>query len=221
MNIMKKRRESVASVYKRTTKFLTTNTTTLLRIRSNSKRYNTTTANSDEVGKDNDKNDRIHFANDEEDLGERDLDYYMGVRKRETYWRDPSAIEQLRRDYLVYHCGVTEEEYEAKYKKSYPETRPLEIKPKLKQVPFKIHRKKKGDNKDDLWKEKSGIFKLFVHRKDGEYSTSDSYSECDSEDMASLERRASTAIVNESYSSPNSKDDSQSRSNKVGDYIHS
>ncbi|CAB3243477.1 unnamed protein product [Arctia plantaginis] len=128
----------------------------------------------------------IDDVTDEDDnLGERELDYYLGVRKKENYWRDPMGREKIRKDYLVYHCGVTEDDYDKKYKKEIASRASYVIPPRLKQVPFKIHRKKRnGDLKDDSWRDKSGIFKLFAHRRDSEYSTSDSYSECDSnEDM--------------------------------------
>lgn len=132
---------------------------------------------------------------DDDDLGERDLDYYLGVRKRESYWRDPAGKEQIRKDYLVYHCGITEEDYDKNYKKTVASKVSYVIQPRLKQVPFKIHRKrrKNGDLKDDSWRDKTGIFKLFAYRRDSEYSTSDSYSECDSnEDMKVSGRLRST-----------------------------
>lgn len=131
---------------------------------------------------------------DEDDLGERELDFYLGVSKRESYWRDPVGKEQIRKDYLVYHCGITEEDYDKNYKKNVVPKVSYVIQPKLKQVPFKIHRKrrKNGDLRDDSWREKSGIFKLFAYRRDSEYSTSDSYSECDSNEDNKVDRLQST-----------------------------
>lgn len=126
---------------------------------------------------------------EDDDLGERDLDYYLGVKKKENYWRDPVGKEKIRKDYLVYHCGVTEDDYDQKYRKDIVPKPSYVIPPRLKQVPFKIHRKRRnGDLKDDSWRDKSGIFKLFAYRRDSEYSTSDSYSECDSnEDIKASE----------------------------------
>lgn len=176
---MRRRRESVASVYRKTTKFLSTNTAILLKKMPNNRKYRLLTKIIDEYANPEEiisKKDTL--TNDDDDLG--DLDYYLGARKKETYWRDLEGKEQIRRDYLLYHCGITEEEYEKEYKKVLPPKASLVIQPRLKQVPFKINRKKKNSqSKDDSWRDKSGIFKLFAYRRDSE-TTSESYSECDS-----------------------------------------
>lgn len=182
---MKKRRESVASVYKKTTKFLSLNTANLLKRVPNTKKYRLLTKVMEEY--DRNSNFKLnkcceHQTDDEfEDLGERDLDYYLGVRKKEVFWRDPVAREQIRKDFLVNHCGISEDEYDENYKINNTAKVSYVIQPKLKQVPFKIHKKKskKDSNfKENDWREKTGIFKLF--RRDSEYSTSESYSEYDS-----------------------------------------
>lgn len=183
INNMRRRRESVVSVYKKTTKFLS-NTPNLLKIMPNRKYRLLTKTFEESEGTIEQRQEEITFTSeDEKDFGERDLDYYLGVRKKEKYWRDPAGKEQIRKDFLLYHCGVTEEDYEDNYKKSAPNVSYV-IQPKLKQVPFKIHRKnktQKGSFKDDSWRERK-LFRLFAYKRDSEYSTSDSYSECDSTD---------------------------------------
>lgn len=180
---LKRRRESVASVYRKTTKFLSSNTANFLK-RSNARKYSLL----DRIVKEcenNDENDDDDDEEDEYDLGERDLDYYLGVRQKETYWRDLEGPEQIRKDFLLYHCGVSEEDYEQHYKKSGVPHKRNPVQPKLKQVPFKIHKKNKKNNSfkesvNESWVEKKGIFKLFGNRRDSD--TSDSYSDCDSND---------------------------------------
>jgi hypothetical protein len=187
---MKRRRESVASVYKRTTKFLSSNTAVLLSKMPNNKKYRLLAKIMEECDQlsGNKVNENYeHVSEDEDDLGERELDYYMGVRKKEVYWRDPEAKEQIRRDFLVYHCGITEDDYNQNYKNTNTVNVPHISQPKLKQVPFKIHKKKTRkdiQSKEDSWREKTGIFKLFANRRDSEFSTSDSYSEYDTDDEA-------------------------------------
>lgn len=179
---MRRRRESVVTVYKKTTKFLTTNTTNLLKKMPN-KKYRLLTKLIEEIEEKNeDKIKPVVTSDEEDDLGERDLDYYLGVRKKESFWRDPASKEQIRKDFLLYHCGVTEEDYEQNYKVSAPRV-PSVIQPRRKQVPFKIHRKRKIPSvKDDSWRENS-LFKLFTYKRESEYSdSSNSYSECDSEE---------------------------------------
>lgn len=185
MNNMRKRRESVASVYRKTTKFLTSNTANLLKKMPNNRKYRLLAKVMEEYETTDilklDK-DRFNVDNND-DLGERDLDYYLGVRSKEIYWRDPIGKEQIRKDYLVYHCGISEDDYNKNYKTtnikvsySYP------IQPRLKQVPFKIHRKGRRVNvRDESWCEKTGIFKIFANKRDSE--SSDSYSECSNEDV--------------------------------------
>lgn len=177
-NKMRRRKESVVTVYKKTTRFLTTNTTNLLKKMPNKKYQLLTKMVEDNEAKILEKTKSVDI--EEDDLGERDLDYYLGVKKKENYWRDPASKEQIQKDFLLYHCGVTEEDYEKNYKKSTPKVFSI-IQPRLKQVPFKIHRKKKiGSVKDDSWREKS-LFKLFAYKRESEYSdSSDSYSECES-----------------------------------------
>lgn len=183
MNNMKRRRESVASVYKKTTKFLSSNTANLLKKMPNTRKYRLLT----KVMEEYDRNVSLKLdkccenqTEDVDDLGERDLDYYLGVRKKEVYWRDPAAREQIRKDFLINHCGVSEEEFDMSYKTPNSLKVSFVIQPKLKQVPFKIHKKrsKKENQREGDWREKTGIFKLF--RRDSEYSTSESYSEYDS-----------------------------------------
>lgn len=177
-NNMRRRRESVVTVYKKTTKFLTTNTTNLLK---KMPKYRLLTKMIEECeDKDEEKNRTVVTSEEEDDLGERDLDYYLGVKKKENFWRDPASKEQIQKDFLLYHCGVTEEDYEKNYKISTPKVSSV-VQPRLKQVPFKIHRKRKvGSLKDDSWREKS-LFKLFAYKRESEYSdSSDSYSECES-----------------------------------------
>lgn len=192
MNNMRRRRESVASVYRKTTKFLTSNTANFLKKKPNNKKSQIlmeAVEDCEDNGEEN-VNKVDETKTDDDDIGERDLDYYLGVRKRESYWRDPAGKEQIRKDYLVYHCGITEEDYDKNYKKTIVSKVSYVIQPRLKQVPFKIHRKrrKNGDLRDDSWREKTGIFKLFAYRRDSEYSTSDSYSECDSNEDKVSER---------------------------------
>lgn len=175
----------MASVYKKTTKFLSLNTTNLLKKMPNTRKYRLLT----KVMEDCDptaslKLNKCEIPTDDEidDLGERDLDYYLGVRQKEVYWRDPVGKEQIRKDFLINHCGITEDEYDKKYKTLNSLKVSFVTQPKLKQVPFKIHKKKSKKDfhmcEGDSWREKTGIFKLF--RRDSEYSTSESYSEYDS-----------------------------------------
>ncbi|KAH9640909.1 hypothetical protein HF086_011225 [Spodoptera exigua] len=192
---MRRRRESVASVYRKTTKFLTSNTANFLKKKPNNKKNQIlmeAVEDCDDNGGDN-VNNIDEVKTDDDDIGERDLDYYLGVRKRESYWRDPAGKEQIRKDYLVYHCGITEEDYDKNYKKTIVSKVSYVIQPRLKQVPFKIHRRRRrnGDTRDDSWREKTGIFKLFM-RRDSENSMSDSYSECDSNEDKIPERLRST-----------------------------
>ncbi|CAK1552810.1 unnamed protein product [Leptosia nina] len=187
MYTLKRRRESVATVYKKTTKFLTANTANLLKKVPNSRKYCLLAKLVD----DNEEQDRKANTEQEEsdecseDWGDRDLDYYLGVRKKETYWRDPIGKEQIKKDYLLYHCGVTEEEYEKFYKKAV--SKPSHVKKRrLRQVPFKIHKKNKKahslrENAAEYWCEKKNIFKIFGNKREST-SASDSYSECDSDD---------------------------------------
>lgn len=185
MNNLRRRRESVATVYRKTTKFLTSNTANLLKKMPNNRKYRLLAKVMEECDQEEnfvtDKTTCLESEDDcDDDLGERDLDYYLGVRSKESYWRDPAGKEQIRKDYLVYHCGISEEEYNKNYKRTnFPRTS-YAIQPKLKQVPFKIHRKRRRSNtRDESWCEKSRIFKLFANKRDSD-STSDSYSECDS-----------------------------------------
>lgn len=183
MNNMRKRRESVASVYRKTTKFLTSNTANLLKKMPNNRKYRLLAKVMEEYESADDfKPDKDCVTiDDDDDLGERDLDYYLGVRSKEIYWRDPVGKEQIRKDYLVYHCGISEDDYNQNYKTtnikvSYP------IQPRLKQVPFKIHKKGRRVNvRDESWCEKTGIFKIFANKRESE--SSDSYSECSNEDV--------------------------------------
>ncbi|KOB75415.1 putative membrane protein, required for N-linked glycosylation [Operophtera brumata] len=172
---MRRRRESVVTVYKKTTKFLTTNTTNLLKKMPNKKYRLLTKMNEECEDMVEEKNDTIVTSEEDDELGERDLDYYLGVRKKEIFWREPASKEQIRKDFLLYHCGVTEEDYEKKYKISAPKVSSV-VQPRLKQVPFKIHRKRKARSmKDDSWRENS-LFKLFAYKRESEYSdSSDSY----------------------------------------------
>lgn len=187
MNNLKRRRESVASVYRKTTKFLSTNTSNLLKKSPNTKKYCLLARIVEEYQKQN-ENKRITETDDESDddndLGERDLDYYLGVKNKVTYWRDPTGNEQIKKDYLLFHCGVSEEEYNKLYKTTILPKPSLTLQPRLKQMPFKIHKKKERKNISfkegvaESWAEKKGIFRLFANRRDSE--TSESYSECES-----------------------------------------
>ncbi|OWR45636.1 hypothetical protein KGM_210097 [Danaus plexippus plexippus] len=119
--------------------------------------------------------------------GDHDLDYYLGIKQKHTFWSDPAGLEQIRKDYLIYHRGISEEEYESRYKRKVSKPS-CTVQPKFKQVPFKIHKKSKKANSiregmAESWVEKKGIFKLFGNRRESE-STSDSYSECESNDDA-------------------------------------
>lgn len=139
----------------------------------------------DEFEANTDINNKTEVVSEEEEdlAGERDLDYYLGVRKKENFWRDPANKEQIKKDFLIYHCGVTQEDYERNYQKQTPKLSDI-VQPRLKQVPFKIHRKKKTSSvKDDSWREKR-LFRIFAHKRESD-STSDSYSECDSEERNS------------------------------------
>lgn len=183
---LKRRRESVASVYRKTTKFLSSNTGIFLK-KSNARKYSFLDRIVREYQNNTDKVNKYEEDIEEDsDLGERDLDYYLGVRNnKETFWRDLDGREQIRKDYLLYHCGVSKEDYEQNYKRSVVSKSFDPIQPRLKQVPFKIHRKHRKVNSfkegvSESWVEKKGIFKLFGNRRDSD--TSDSYSECDSND---------------------------------------
>ncbi|CAH2106991.1 unnamed protein product [Euphydryas editha] len=189
---LKRRRESVALVYRKTTKFLSSNTANFLKKTPNTKKYNLLARIVEEYQKNNDKDNKNCDEKDDNDsindLGERDLDYYLGVREKVTYWRDPEGNEKIRKDYLLYHCGITEEDYEKNYKRTIVPRATYPVHPKLKQVPFKIHKKEKKVNSfkegvTESWVEKKGIFKLFGNRRDSD-TTSDSYSECDSNEEA-------------------------------------
>lgn len=200
-NEMKRRRESVASVYRKTTKFLSSNTAFLMKKMPN-RRYRLLTKK-DDFGQSEDQNENSEeLTEDDIDFGERDLDYYLGVRTKETYWRDPEGKEQIRKDFLVYHCGVTLEEYEKLYKKTVPKSTYV-TQPRLKQVPFRIHRKKRNSQlkrEGESWCEKTGIFKLFI-RRESEYSTSsDSYSECESDDKGN-ETKDFISVMTKGFSS--------------------
>ncbi|CAH3987581.1 unnamed protein product [Pieris brassicae] len=178
---LKRRRESVATAYKKTTKFLTSNTANLLKKVPNTRKYRLLAKIVDDH-KDSDTHSQDNQSDESSDYGDRELDYYLGVRKKEIYWRDPVGIEQIKKDYLLYHCGVTEEDYKKFYKKTIAKPSYV-IQPRLKQVPFKIHRKNKKINIRDSesWCERRNIFKIFANKWDSD-STSDSYSECDDED---------------------------------------
>ncbi|KAJ2946857.1 hypothetical protein O0L34_g16186 [Tuta absoluta] len=188
MNQLRKRRDSMASVYRKTTKFLTSNTTNLLKKMPNNKKYRQLTRVSEDYEPNEDfKIDKNDFDKeiDEEDRGERDLDFYLGVRNKESFWRDPEGKEQIRRDFLLYHCGVSEEDYEENYKASTPKSY-YAVQPKLKQVPFKIHKKRSNKmGKEESWCEKTRLFKLFANKRDSEIS-SDSYSEVESEEVKAV-----------------------------------
>ncbi|KPJ01626.1 hypothetical protein RR46_08663 [Papilio xuthus] len=188
MNNLKKRRESVATVCRKTTKFLTSNTANLLKKVPNTRKYRLLAR----LVEDSEGNEEREFNKNEEekdegsdqDLGDRELDYYLGVRKKETFWRDLAGREQIRKDFLLNHCGVSEEDYDKLYSKPTATRKESFKQPKLKQVPFKITRKKHrrtGSVEGESWREKGGIFKLFSNRRDSD-TTSDSYSECDSSD---------------------------------------
>lgn len=179
---MRRRRESVASVYRKTTKFISSNTANLLKKMPNTKKIRSPSQSNAEELKTMSINNKEDSETEDDDLGERDLDYYLGVKKKETYWRDPERTEQIVKDYLLYHCGVSEDDFNKYHKKIVTKTSSI-AEPRLKQVPFKIHKKKKNDLKDDSWKDMAGFFKLFAYRRDSEYSTSDSYSECDSDEL--------------------------------------
>ncbi|CAD0198048.1 unnamed protein product [Chrysodeixis includens] len=120
MNNMRRRRESVASVYRKTTKFLTSNTANFLKKKPGPKKSRILMKTVEDFEDNAEENfEKVEVpATDEDDLGERDLDFYLGVSKRESYWRDPVGKEQIRKDYLVYHCGITEEDYDKNYKKN-------------------------------------------------------------------------------------------------------
>ncbi|CAF4904444.1 unnamed protein product [Pieris macdunnoughi] len=178
---LKRRRESVATAYKKTTKFLTSNTANLLKKVPNTRKYRLLAKIVDDH-EDSQTNSQDNQSDESSDYGDRELDYYLGVRKKEIYWRDPVGIEQIKKDYLLYHCGVTEEDYEKLYKKTIAKPSHV-IQPRLKQVPFKIHRKNKKITMRDSesWCERRNIFKIFANKWDSD-STSDSYSECDDDD---------------------------------------
>ncbi|CAG9560739.1 unnamed protein product [Danaus chrysippus] len=186
---LKRRRESVATVYRKTTKFLTTNTAILLKKMPNNKK-NDTLPKVEEENKNETATETVDQEIDSDEdghSGEHDLDYYLGIKQKHTFWSDPAGLEQIRKDYLIYHRGISEEEYESRYKRKVSKPS-CTVQPKFKQVPFKIHKKHKKANSiregmAESWVEKKGIFKLFGNRRDSE-STSDSYSECDSNEDA-------------------------------------
>lgn len=179
MNNIRRRRESVASVYRRTTKFLSANTPNLLKKMAPNKKNQLLAKIIEEQERNHiirNKTKRSICSEEDDDLGERELEYYLGVRKKEFCWRDKEGQEKIRKDYLLYHCRISEEEYNAHFKKSIP--RPTyNVQPRIKQVPLKIHKKKpkKQNGKEESWCERSKIFKLFTNKKDSE-STSSSYS---------------------------------------------
>lgn len=195
---MKRRRESVATVYKRTTKFLTSNTANLLKkTMPNTKKYRFLEKAMEraEQNRHFNINKQYDCADDEkEDEYEGDqLDYFFGLNKKQTFWRDLEGEEQIRKDYYINHCGVSEEDYDLFYKKINFKKPTCSVQPKLKQVPFKIHKKMgrknsyfRKDHTNNFWCEKTGILKMFMtNRKDSEYSSSDSYSECEPSQNAS------------------------------------
>lgn len=180
MNNIKRRRDSVASVYRRTTKFLSANTPNLLKKMATNKKDQLLAKIIEEQERNQIMRNKIrrsiYFDEDDDDLGGRELEYYLGVRKKDTCWRDKDGQEKIRKDYLLYHCRISEEEYIVNFKKKIP--RPTyTVQPRLKQVPLKIHKKKpkKQNGKEESWCERSKIFKLFTNKKDNE-STSSSYS---------------------------------------------
>lgn len=190
LNTMKRRKESVATVCRRTTKFLTFNTANLLKkTMANTKKYRFLEKAMEEYERSGHIYQSKQYvdtdSDDDDDLG-RELDYYLGVRNKETYWRDLEGEEQIRKDYYINHFGVTEDDYNQYYKKTYFKKPSHTVTPRLKQVPFKIHKKRSRKNSNfkregsNFWCEKTGILKMFLsNRKDSEYSSSDSYSECD------------------------------------------
>lgn len=186
MNNIKRRRDSVASVYRRTTKFLSANTPNLLKKVANNKKNQLLNKIIEEQERyqtmRNQTRKSRYFDEVDDDLGERELEYYLGVRKKEICWRDKEGHEQIRKDYLLYHCRISEEEYIVNCKKNV--LRPTYIvQLRLKQVPLKMHKKKpkKQNGKEESWCERSKIFKLFTNKRDNE-STSSSYSIDSSED---------------------------------------
>lgn len=188
MNDMKRRKESVAMVCRKTTKFLTSNTANLLKKTMGNAKYSFLEKAMEEY----EMNCHVykeHIIDTDSSVdyeGGRELDYYLGVKKKETYWRDFEGEEQIRKDYYINHYGVTEDDYNCYYKKTYFIKTLSANAPRRKQVPFKIHRKRGRKNSNfkrdgyNFWCEKTGILKMFMsNRKDSEYSSSDSYSECE------------------------------------------
>ncbi|GBP88141.1 hypothetical protein EVAR_59675_1 [Eumeta japonica] len=188
---IKLRRESVASACRKTTKFLTANTTNLLkRTIPTAKKYTTLSKSLEDIqhALNVNRNDENYQSDsDNENVGEHDLDYYLGVKTKATCWRDREGEEQIRRDYLINHCGMTEEIYDRHYRRPVHRRPSSKALPKLKQVPFKVYKKKKKKrhkkgNDDQSWTEKASdniIFKMFMPSR-YDYSTSESYSECES-----------------------------------------
>lgn len=180
MNNIKRRRDSVASVYRRTTKFLSVNTPNLLKKMATNKKNQLLDKIIEEQERNQIMKNKIkrstYFDEDDDDSGERELEYYLGVKKKDVCWRDKEGQEQIRKDYLLYHCGISEEDYIVNFKKNIPKPT-FTVQPRLKQVPLKIHKKKpkKQNGKEESWCERSKIFKLFTNKKDSE-STSSSYS---------------------------------------------
>lgn len=187
MNNIKRRRDSVASVYRKTTKFISANTPNLLKKMAANKKNQLLAKIIEEQERNQIMRNKVkrstYLNEDDDDSADRELDYYLGVRKKEIYWRDREGQEQIRKDYLLYHCRISEEEYIVKFKKNIP--RPTYVvQPKLKQVPLKIHKKKpkKQNEKEESWCERSKIFKLFTNKKDNQ-SSSSSYSIDSIEDL--------------------------------------
>lgn len=187
MNNLKIRRESLTNVYKLTTKFISANTNLLLKRIPSAKKYQRNLDILDKLEENvvNTFNKNYDSDDDEgEDFGDKDLDYYLGARKSEACWRDFEREEQMRKDYLLNHCDITQEDYNKFYKRI--SRKPcLIVTPKLKQVPFRIYKKKRSsEQKEDIfsWSEKAGsnIIKMFLPYRRSSESTSDSYSECDS-----------------------------------------
>lgn len=183
MNNFKRRRDSVASVYRKTTKFLSANTPNLLKkVPLNKKQQLLVNIILEQERKQMIKNKirrrqkYAYIEEDDDDLGERELEYYLGVRKKENCWRDKEGPELIRKDYLLYHCGVSEDDYILNFQKSIPRST-YTVQPKSKKVPLKIHKKKskKENRREESWCERSKIFKLFTNKKENE-STSSSYS---------------------------------------------
>lgn len=185
MSKPKGRRESITSAYKKTTKFLTENKNLIMKRMPHVKKYRHDLRSGKFV---NNVYQKVEYrdasddsSSEESDFGERDLDYYLGVRTNETYWRDPEREEQLRKDDLINHCGVSEEDYNDHYKRTVKKHKLKTT--KLKQVPFRIYKKKRSlFQKDDLSLWSDNILKIFIGNKRLSESTSNSYSDYESPD---------------------------------------